>query len=240
MRISFLAPSVFLILVISACNLPSASNVPSVNDQAATIIAMTLQAATTPTVQTVLNTPTAISIVTKSGSPATFTVTDNTNCRSGPGTNYSRVTTIPGGTTVTIMARYITGNFWIVTPADGSANCWVAGDLGTVSGDIAILPEITPVASDNKKAPARPGSLYFNYECPFGNLTTTLTWSDNANNETGYRVYRYGQLIVELPANSTTYTDNTIITSIIDINYSVEAFNEAGTSEQRTITFNCR
>ncbi|MCJ7434646.1 MAG: SH3 domain-containing protein [Anaerolineales bacterium] len=240
MRISFFVLSVFLMLVISACNLPSGSSSPSLNDQAATIIAMTLQAATTPTPQTILNTPTAISIVTKSGGPAILTVTDNTNCRSGPGTNYAKLTTIPAGTTVTIVARYASGNYWIVTPADGSANCWVQGNLGTVTGDAAILPEITPVASENKGAPARPGYFKYTYECPFGNLTTVLTWTDNADNETGYRVYRYDQLLVELPANSNTYTDNTTLTAGTGINYGIEAFNEAGTSEQRTISFTCQ
>jgi hypothetical protein len=67
-----------------------------------------------------------------------------------------------------------------------------------------------------------------------------LTWADNADNETGYRVYRDNQQIVELSANSKTYTDNTTITVGTSISYSVEAFNEAGASEQRTISFKCQ
>jgi hypothetical protein len=240
MRTSLCILIIFLMLVISACNLPSTPSGPSLNDQAATIVAMTLQAGSTPTVQVILNTPTAMSIVTQTGGTAKLTVTDNTNCRSGPGTNYSRVTTIPGGTTVNIVARYATGDFWIVTPADGSANCWVQADLGTVTGDTTILPKVTPVPSENKDAPERPGSLYYEYSCPFGNLSTVLTWADKADDETGYRVYRDNQLIAELPANSKTYTDNTTITVGIGISYSVEAFNEAGTSEQRTISFTCQ
>lgn len=242
MRKSLFALIIFLMLVISACNLPSASNGPSLEIEAATIVAMTLQAVqNTPTPQVVLNTPTAMSLVTQaSAGPAKFTATDNTNCRSGPGTNYSRVTTIPGGTKVDIVARYATGDFWIVKPTDGSASCWVQTDLGTVTGDTTILPRVTPVASENKNAPAKPDSLYYNYECPFGNLTTVLTWSDNADNETGYRVYRFNQMIAELPANSKTFTDNTTITVGTSTSYSVEAFNEAGTSEQRTISFTCQ
>jgi hypothetical protein len=242
MRISHVVLSVLVMFIMSACNLPSVSSNPSIDAEAATIVAMTLQAVqNTPTAQIVLNTPTAMSLVTQTGGgPAKLTVTDNTNCRSGPGTNYARVTTIPGGTTVNIVARYATGDFWIVTPADGSANCWVKADLGTVTGDTTILPKVTPVASENKNAPARPGSLYYNYECPFGNLTTVLTWSDNADNETGYRVYRFNQMIAELPANSKTFTDNTTITVGTSTSYSVEAFNEAGVSEQRTISFTCQ
>ena len=243
MRSLFFISSIFLMFAISACNLPSVSSGPSINDQAATIVAMTLQAAqaveNTPTAQTILNTPTAISIVTKS-SPASFTATENTNCRSGPGKNYARLTTIPGGTTVTIVARYASGSFLVVTPPDGSGNCWVDSTLGTVKGDTATLPEVTPVPSENKDMPERPGSLYYEYSCPFGNLSTVLTWADNADNETGYRVYRDNQQIVELPANSKTYTDDTTIIVGTSINYSVEAFNEAGASEQRTISFKCQ
>ena len=239
MRSLFFVSSIFLMFAISACNLPSASSDPSINDQAATIVAMTLQAGSTPTAQTILNTPTAMSIVTKPG-PSSFTATENTNCRSGPGKNYARLTTIPGGTTVTIVARYATGSFWIVTPPDGSSNCWVDSTLGTVTGDTTTLPQITPVASENKDSPERPGSLYYEYSCPFGNLSTVLTWADKADNETGYRIYRNDQQIVELPANSKTYTDNTTIIVGTSISYSVEAFNEAGASEQRTISFKCQ
>lgn len=240
MRKLFFVSSIFFIFIITACNLPSASSGLSENDQAATIVAMTLQAAeSTSNEQTPLNTPTAISIITKSGGPAMLTVTENSNCRSGPGTNYTRVTVIPANTTVVVVARFASGNFWIVTPADGSDNCWVDGTLGTVKGDTTIIPEVTPIASVNKDAPERPGSLYYNYSCPFGSLTTTLTWSDHADNETGYRVYRNNQLIGELPANSNAYTDNTTITVGTNISYSVEAYNDAGVSPQRTISFKC-
>ena len=241
MRRLFFIVCLFWVCVPTACNLPGPTSSPSANEQAATIVAMTLQAAQTPSIgQTLPNTPTAISIITKSGGPVTLTVTENSNCRSGPGTNYSKVTVIPANTTVTIIARFASGNFWIVTPTDGSANCWVDGTLGTVKGDIATLPQVTPVASENKKVPERPGSLYYNYSCPFGNLTTDLTWSDKANNETGYRVYRDNQMIIELPANSNAYTDNTTITVGTSVSYSVEAYNDAGASAQRTISFTCQ
>jgi len=239
-QVKILLLSIFLVCVITACNIPSAPSGISENDQAATIVAMTLQAAqSTPIEQPLLNTPTAISIITKSGGPAMLTVTENSNCRSGPGINYKQVTVIPKNTTVAIIAGYASGNFWIVNPADGTDNCWVDGTLGTVKGDTTTLPKVTPVASTTKGTPERPGSLYFNYSCPFGNLTTTLTWSDHADNETGYRVYRDNQLIIDLPANSSTYTDTTTITVGTSISFSVEAYNEAGASAQRTISFSC-
>lgn len=49
-----------------------------------------------------------------------------------------------------------------------------------------------------------------------GNTITTnplhvdLTWTDNANNETKYRVFRNNAQLVELDANTTSYTDNNV------------------------------
>lgn len=67
-----------------------------------------------------------------------------------------------------------------------------------------------------------------------------LKWSDTADDETGYRVYRFDQLLADLPANSTTYTDNETITPGTALEYSVEAYNDAGPSAKRTVSFTCQ
>ena len=63
----------------------------------------------------------------------------------------------------------------------------------------------------------------------------TLSWTDNASNETGYRVERktgssgtYGEIAV-LPVNTTTYTDTNVAGSTTYC-YRVRAFNGAGNS----------
>lgn len=63
----------------------------------------------------------------------------------------------------------------------------------------------------------------------------TLSWTDNAGNETGYRVERktgssgsYGE-IVDLPVNTTTYTDTNVAGSTTYC-YRVRAYNDAGNS----------
>ena len=35
----------------------------------------------------------------------------------------------------------------------------------------------------------------------------TLNWTDNADDETGYKIYRNGTFIYQTEANATTYTD---------------------------------
>jgi hypothetical protein len=63
----------------------------------------------------------------------------------------------------------------------------------------------------------------------------TLTWTDNAGNETGYRVERktgssgsYGEIAV-LPVNTTTYTDPNVAGSTTYC-YRVRAYNDVGNS----------
>ncbi len=62
----------------------------------------------------------------------------------------------------------------------------------------------------------------------------TLKWTDQADNETGYRLYRDGTLIATLPANSTSYID-TLSDQALHT-YSVKAYNEAGASTSISVT----
>ncbi|MEK6850838.1 MAG: hypothetical protein AABX85_04655, partial [Nanoarchaeota archaeon] len=59
-----------------------------------------------------------------------------------------------------------------------------------------------------------------------------LTWTDNSNNEQGFRVYRNGSLIATVTGNS--YSDNTVVAGAI-YNYYVTAYNAAGESAASNI-----
>jgi len=225
--------NVGLIMATVGCNLPapaSQQNAPDIQ----TAAALTVQAVLTP-----LSSPTSAG-VTPVPSAATFTLNEDTNCRKGPGTNFALVTTVPSGMSVQLVARYADADFWVVAPPGLSEVCWISGEFGTASGNFESLPVVTPSADLAGDFPARPGSFFYSYSCPFGSLTTDLTWTDSADNETGYRLYRYDVLIVELPANSTGYTDETTVIIGGDVTYTVEAFNSAGASAQRTVNFNCQ
>lgn len=234
-----------LLSVLLGCNLPiEQPGGLSLEDEAATIVALTMQAQPPKEMPTPLASPTAISILTSSA-PAMLSVSDNTNCRSGPGTKYEIIVMLTTGNSYQVVARAAAGDYWIINAPSGGGTCWVAAEFAAVTGDTTALPEVTPAAQETSAgAPAKPGSLYYQYSCSFNgvgsDVTTTLTWSDAANNESGYRVYRNNTVIVELPANSTQYVDQTSIALGGMLEYSVEAFNAAGASPRRTISFSCQ
>jgi len=180
--------------------------------------------------------------VTVDPSGASLTVSDNVNCRAGAGVNFERLTVVPEGSSVPILARSEGTNWWLVDPPDATSACWVSGDYGTTSGNVGGIPAATAAPSTSSGAPARPSNFNYSYGCVGSapqTVTTVITWTDSANNETGYRLYRYGVLIAELPANSTQYVDTTEIAAGDGITYGIEAFNDSGASSQRTFTFTC-
>lgn len=224
-----------LLAALLACNLPGATQ--PVTSEMQTRAAQTVQAVLTP-----LGSPTAISTdaptVTQSSAPI-LSVADNTNCRTGPGTGFAKVTTLPAGTSVQIVGRNAGGTHWMVDPPDVAENCWVASELGTVSGDVSALPEVTP-AAESAGAPAKPSIQKWDFFCNgTGQTDVSLVWSDKATNEAGYRVYRNGTAVAELAANTTQYFETITLLSGQSAGYNVEAFNSSGTASTAVITMTC-
>ncbi len=69
--------------------------------------------------------------------------------------------------------------------------------------------------------------------CTSAEYTVTIGWDDVAENEDGYRVYRDGELIVELEANTESYQDEPPGSG--PYTYAVEAHNSTGSSQQVTV-----
>jgi uncharacterized protein YraI len=243
LRVGRIAVGILACTVLAACNMPSAGppagQAPGpespADPAASTAAAETVGVASTWIPGT---TETPVSVLTQTGS-ALLTVTDNVNCRSGPGVNFERLTVIPETTAVKILARAASGNWWLVDPSDAIESCWVSGELGTVAGSTADVVVATPAAGEGSGVPTRPGNFTYNYGCSGGSVTTVMTWTDAADNENGYRVYRYGALIAELPANSTQFVDTTTVAGGDGLTYAIEAFNAAGASGQRSFSFTC-
>lgn len=231
----------FLIFGLSACNLPRENTpvAPPINPDS---LASTLEAQSTtqvfPTIPAT-GTPAPSATITPTYAPPILTFTSNTNCRSGPGETYPIVTTVKAGTAVTIVGRAKEGNFWVVQVPELSAPCWAWGEYATVAGSVQTVPEMTPPPTATPALPVAPRGLTYTFTCGFGNVTVDLSWTDVATNESGYRLLRNGQPVLELPANTTAYTDTASASAGSSFTYVVEAFNSTGKAPSGSITFTC-
>ncbi len=243
--IKFLVLCIIFTFALTACNLPVAAPLsPDVNKAAGTIVALTMEAFTqSPSQGQSAGTPVPFASPlpgTLSPTEAILTINNPTNCRSGPGTSFQLITAFTPGTQVSIVGRDSADNYWQVMIPKTQDTCWASGEYATASGNFASLPDITPTAgSTGGGVPATP-ILAYRFDCSGGaQIVVTLTWTDKANDESGYRVYRNGIVLTELPANTTTYIDTAPYTLHTTISYGVEAFNAAGVSGRSTHSFVC-
>ena len=171
------------------------------------------------------------------------TVNATTLCWGGPGALYDVVSSVTQGTQVELLGiGEDEGWFVIVNPRFGIP-CWIAAaDLDIDPQlDIGALQEFStpPVPTTIPTVlapPAAPSGLQANTtQCDGGGYKVTVIWSDEADNEEGYRVYRMGpgennyQLITSLGPNATGYVDSPLGSG--PYSYYVEAFNDAGAGQ---------
>ena len=97
-----------------------------------------------------------------------------------------------------------------------------------------LTPTPTPTATPTPtpgQTPAAPTNLV---ATAISSSQIALSWTDNANNETGFQIQRSNNgvnftLIATVPANVTTYTDNGL-TAATTYYYRLRAFNSSGNS----------
>ena len=231
-RKSILVLSVFLIVAISACNLPSgAPDATQTPDLALTVTALASGAGqpqnqtpgsgnVPPAGDQSTATPqfTATTALSATPSVPQVTVSVDTNCREGPGLVYNRI----GGLVVGQIAQIVgknsgVPNYWVVKLPNSSTTCWLWGEYATVTGNTSNLPEYpvpptptptstptsTPTATPS--APAPVNNVTMDMACPNANHSGTLKWEDKSSNEDGFNIYINGNLVASIPANSTTY-----------------------------------
>ena len=238
---------------IVACNLqnPGQPNL-SVDDQAATIIAETLQAqaqnggdvpitATFSPVPEATSTPTARVTITPTYSVPMLTVQESTNCRTGPGQDYEIVFTYLKGKKLEIVGSYPQENYWLVKSAESPGGvCWLWGEFVEVTGSYAAVPSVTPPPTATLPLPVAPAVTWeFNCDYAINRLDVAFTWVDYATNETGYRVIRNDQSVTELPANTTTYTDTYTFEADEKVVYQIEVYNITGSVRSSPISVSC-
>jgi FtsP/CotA-like multicopper oxidase with cupredoxin domain len=240
---------VSLLLLLSACTFPGNSSEPSLEDQAATIVALTLNAAQTSTPSetpqpanspTLAFTGTPTPTITPTYSLPLLIVNEATNCRTGPGESYEILFTLLPGATVEIVGRYPTNNYWTVKVQGLSEPCWIWGEYSTATGSYWTVPSVTPPATQTASPSAAPSISNWEYTCGFGNATVNMEWDDRANDESGYRIYRDDEAVADLPPNSSAYSEVIELEAGKTVSYRVEAFNSAGASSSSSFSFSCQ
>ncbi len=180
--------------------------------------------------------PTATS--TKPGDKPMLEITGNSNCRSGPGASYKNVTGFAPGIKLEILGKNTENNYWLVKLPNSADTCWVWGVYTTTTGNIESVKEATPIVPTALAlAPAQPGPLYYTYECSVSTISVSLKWSDRADNETGYRIYRGDKVIADLSAGASTYDDTVMLAPPQTLQYSVVAYNANGESSPARQSF---
>lgn len=234
--------ALFLLFFLSACNLPQQPPPsPTLDAEAvAAVAAATLTAIARQTPQATPTLPTAPTL-TASPSPTytapLLTLTENANCRSGPGETYPVVTVLKKGEQPALTGR--SPGYWVVSSPKGE--CWIAQLFVQASGSLETLPTAVIPPTSTPRPPLAPNNLRYTFTCVFGGgATVALTWNDAAQDEQGYRVYRAEILVAELPANSASFSETVTASSGVFV-YRVEAFNAvSGSSAQVTVNLSCQ
>lgn len=254
--------AVLLLFVLTACNLPQSAQqaAPTIDaGLVGTIAAQTLEAMYSPTpafTNTIAptSTPNVTATMTPTITPTYETPTarfeGDTNCRSGPSTAYEVITVARSGQKAEIVGKAEQGNFWLIKnpnpqgASSGDGTCWVAGDFAQTSGSLHILPTVTAPPTPTAAPPKAPTWKTWTYSCAFASggseATVQLAWSDNAQNEDGYNVYRNDQVAASFGPNTTAYTDIAFVASGGSLTYVIEVYSAAGRARSNAVTVTCQ
>ncbi len=243
---------IIMMIAVSSCNLPTTQGNNEPPDLEATITAqalLLLQPA--PLVDNF--TPIATSTITPTFTPSVpmVTVSQDTNCRTGPSKDYDYLALLKIGQTAEVIGKNTANNYWIVNI--GGITCWLWGQYATVSGNTAVLAEYVVPPSPTPSLPAQPNNFKVHISCaismdPFlhNEVHIELEWVDLATNEEGYKVYRDGAQLATLGENATSFSDDTSLPAIFifgdpppSVEYSILAFNGAGKSNDRSKSVTC-
>ncbi len=104
---------------------------------------------------------------------------------------------------------------------------------------LTFTPTLAPPNAPSGLSGTRDCTGYLDGITPKWSESVTVTWQDNADNETGYRVYKNNTLLGAIPANSTefhiTLRYNQGTGGPLFDNFGVEAFNDAGSSARPSV-----
>jgi hypothetical protein len=235
-----------LLFFATSCNLPAGQGAQT-PDLALTVTAQALLLQTGTAAPVPSGTPALTSTPTLTATPGvpTVTVSQDTNCRTGPGVQFDLVSALLIGQSAEIVGRNTASNYWIIKTPGGSGTCWLWGQYATVSGNIAALPEIASPPTPTPAPPAAVSNLQAVKVCiplvlPNYQYGGTITWEDKSGNEEGFNIYFNGGLFGTVGPDITTYPIPPLVFPAgVPMTLSVEAFNSGGKSPTKNVIVIC-
>lgn len=182
-------------------------------------------------------------------SAVTLTVSQNTNCRSGPSQDFDEVGSLGPGQIAEVIGKDTFNNYWVIKLPDGSGKtCWLWGQYATVTGDPSKVADVaTPTPKGGSaastgalNAPTLTGSVNCvdvgggDYEYQIG-----LDWKDNSTNETKFNIYTSTSNKFTAPANKTFFDFDVTLPSGTDLFVTIKAANDSGESGPSQTGFKC-
>lgn len=102
----------------------------------------TLRAEPTPTA-----TLEATITLTPNPDPPMVSVSEGTNCRTGPGIEFEIVGMLMVGEQAEVVGVSGNGEYWVIMLPPEASECWITGYYATVTGDTSDLPIRTPLSN---------------------------------------------------------------------------------------------
>jgi len=78
-------------------------------------------------------------------------VSEDTNCRNGPGKTYDYLGALLVGEQAEVVGQSMDGQYWIIKNPDRAGECWLWGQYASVTGPTAALPRYTPPPTPTPK-----------------------------------------------------------------------------------------
>ena len=108
---------------------------------------------------------------------------------------------------------------------------------------IAATQTESPTPTESPNLPNAPSLQKYDFFCSWNgsnnDLSIAIKWTDKANDELGFIIYRNGQEIANLLPNSSEYTDIFAVATGQPANYAIVAYNNSGESKQAIFSATC-
>lgn len=173
--------------LVESLNKPALTGTPALHEVLPTAMIAGETPAIAPSaflVDTPTSTNTPIPIIVSTPVIPMIHSTVNTNCRSGPGSNYDVVGYLMIGDRVEVHGKNTNSTWWYIQkPDDHSKYCWVWNQTTAVEGNVSIIPVITPVATNTPEVAqltitSKAAPVNYSGACPV-NIVLTAKISTN-------------------------------------------------------------